>query len=436
MKFLVLLFVTVLWSQGSLGEQCTDGKIRGVNLGGWLLLEPWITPGIFEEVNVGELQGKIADEWTYAEFVDKTFAKERLTKHWDEFYQRGDLEALYQSGISHLRVPVGYWLVDVAEGEPFPAPPETDNDGQRFYLKRLLQWADEIGLKILLDLHGAPGSQNGFDNSGRRGDVHWLENGNVDRTIEILGKLSDLLEVWILEGAIKAETLYGIELLNEPRGWEDPIWTTCRDNFYPNGYAKVRSFFTGIEESKRPWVTIQSAFRATSDFHGYMPEPDFQSVSLDTHNYQCFGGYWNGLAEKPEGWGAHLDASCNYHTEVAALTLPTFNGEFSLAVTDCQKYLNGGIAFPYNPEASDAACKYYNSDFTTFVPEYKEFLKKYFIAQIDAFEYGATGAGWFFWTAKTENNCAPEWDYLFLLQNGIVPQNLCKRDVFCIFKKQ
>ncbi len=46
----------------------------------------------------------------------------------------------------------------------------------RFYLKRLLQWADEIGLKILLDLHGAPGSQNGFDNSGRRGDVHWYAN--------------------------------------------------------------------------------------------------------------------------------------------------------------------------------------------------------------------------------------------------------------------
>ncbi len=34
-------------------------------------------------------------------------------------------------------------------------------------------WANEIGLKILLDLHGAPGSQNGFDNSGRRGDILW-----------------------------------------------------------------------------------------------------------------------------------------------------------------------------------------------------------------------------------------------------------------------
>jgi len=37
--------------------------------------------------------------------------------------------------------------------------------------------------------------------------------------------------------------------------------------------------------------------RATSDFHGYMPEPDFQSVSLDTHNYQCFNAYWNDMAD-------------------------------------------------------------------------------------------------------------------------------------------
>ena len=34
-------------------------KIRGVNLGGWLVLEPWITPSIFEEVNVGRLNGAI-----------------------------------------------------------------------------------------------------------------------------------------------------------------------------------------------------------------------------------------------------------------------------------------------------------------------------------------------------------------------------------------
>ena len=43
----------LLWCVCLLG--CADGKIRGVNLGGWLVMEPWITPKIFEAVSVGDL---------------------------------------------------------------------------------------------------------------------------------------------------------------------------------------------------------------------------------------------------------------------------------------------------------------------------------------------------------------------------------------------
>ena len=43
-------------------------------------MEPWITPTIFEEVNVGELKNKIVDEYTYAQFVGKDFAKQRLDR--------------------------------------------------------------------------------------------------------------------------------------------------------------------------------------------------------------------------------------------------------------------------------------------------------------------------------------------------------------------
>ena len=31
------------------GRQCPDGKIRGVNLGGWLVLEEWMLPQLFDE---------------------------------------------------------------------------------------------------------------------------------------------------------------------------------------------------------------------------------------------------------------------------------------------------------------------------------------------------------------------------------------------------
>ena len=76
-----------------------------------------------------------------------------------------------QAGINQLRIPVGYWIFDVIENEPFPEPSKNDEHKQRFYLRRLVKWADDLGLKVLIDLHAAPGSQNGFDNSGRMGPI-------------------------------------------------------------------------------------------------------------------------------------------------------------------------------------------------------------------------------------------------------------------------
>ena len=88
-------------------------------------------------------------------------------------------------GISHIRIPVGYWFWQVDYEEPFPEPilDSTDVQSGLFYLKRMLVWMDELGLAANIDLHGAPGSQNGFDNSGRAGGAHWVEWGQVSISI-------------------------------------------------------------------------------------------------------------------------------------------------------------------------------------------------------------------------------------------------------------
>ena len=52
------------------------------------------------------------------------------------------------AGITHIRIPIGYWLVDVSEEEPFPPPAASDDEGQRYYLKRLLGWANNLELKV------------------------------------------------------------------------------------------------------------------------------------------------------------------------------------------------------------------------------------------------------------------------------------------------
>lgn len=72
--------------------------------------------------------------------------------------------------------------------------------------------------------------------------------------------------------------------------------------------------------------------------------------------------------------------------------------------------------------------QYYNSDWSTYDDEYKQFLRDFFLAQLDSAE---AGKGFFFWTAHTENNCAPEWDLVFLIENGIAPSNFCDRETYC-----
>jgi len=410
---------------------CSDGKVRGVNLGGWLVLEPWITPKFFEEVNDGG--DKIVDEYTYAQYLDPAVYKERMVKHWGTFYTREDFEKLANSGLSHLRIPIAYWYWDVIDGEPFPAPIEDQSDPNNalFYLKRALGWASELGLQCVLDLHTGPESQNGYDNSGRRGDIHWVDGsypgnrGSLDRTVSILEKISVTAKDWVDSGAITPETLYGIGILNEPHvcgGWNfgGVLWPACIDDFYPKAHDAVRKYLADTK------VVIDIAGHGYGEFSGWANKPN---VDLDAHNYQCFGGYWNDVALSGDGWGTHIEASCNIKNDINGSPLNTWVGEFSLSVTECTKYLSGGYMINYIPPDNDPSlCNYYNNDFSTYADDYKNFLRDFFLAQIDSFE---NGAGWIFWTGKTEGNCAPEWDYLFLLENGIVPADICNRNTIC-----
>ena len=77
---LPVLVLVGLLSPAVLAMDCNDGKIRGVNLGGWLVLEPWITPVLFEEVNIGDNEGLVVDEYTYAQYVDPEYYQERLDR--------------------------------------------------------------------------------------------------------------------------------------------------------------------------------------------------------------------------------------------------------------------------------------------------------------------------------------------------------------------
>jgi glucan 1,3-beta-glucosidase len=117
-------------------------KVRGVNLGGWFVLEPWITPSLFDAVGGGAV-----DEWTFCSVLGANEAHNRLSNHWNTFITQADFGAIAGAGLNHVRIPIGYWSVIPTDGEPFV-------QGAYDKLGEALDWASGAGLKVMIDLHG------------------------------------------------------------------------------------------------------------------------------------------------------------------------------------------------------------------------------------------------------------------------------------------
>ena len=125
-----------------------------------------------------------------------------------------------------ISIPVGYWSVPTnVSVSPFIP-------GAWSYIQRAVGWARTHGLHTIIDLHGAPGSQNGYDNSGRRtGSPQWALNAtDVNATLAVIQVLASEL----------GPNVDAIELLNEVAGFYGSAWDSAVRQYYQSGYAVVR----------------------------------------------------------------------------------------------------------------------------------------------------------------------------------------------------
>ena len=136
-------------------------QVRGVNLGGWLVLEPWITPSLFYQF-LGKDQGEVAmDLYSFCEVLGPEEANRQLRAHWDSWVTSDIIAELATAGINSIRLPVGDWMY-----QPY-YPYEACTAGALEKVDWLLGEAHSKGISVLIDIHGVLGSQNGFDNSVR-----------------------------------------------------------------------------------------------------------------------------------------------------------------------------------------------------------------------------------------------------------------------------
>ncbi|KAJ1956658.1 hypothetical protein EC988_001231 [Linderina pennispora] len=372
--------------------------IRAVNLGGLFVLEPWIRPSLFQEWQGSSLS--VVDEWTYCAALGKEECSRRLKQHYNEWVTEDDISTLASLGLNHIRIPIGYWAFTVKDSEPYV-------QGQTPYLERILGWIAKYNLNAILDLHGAPGSQNGFDNSGRLGGIHWQDNSeNIDRTIEALEGLARIANKY-------PSVVDAIEAVNEPAIWglnEQGII-----DFYKRAYTAIR------EIAPHVLYVIHDAFMSPDKWDDFNIK-GWDNVILDTHTYHVF--VKDRLTLSRNG---HLQATCQDAANVRSFNthLWTVTGEWSLATTDCARWLNGfgkgarwdgtmnwemnGPVYPGATCAGQNSIGAWDSSTRTFFRQFAE-------AQMDAYE---AGSGWAFWNFKTEE--ADDWNYIKLAQNGLIP---------------
>lgn len=86
-------------------------KVKGVNIGGWLVLEPWITPSLFDGLG----RNDVVDEFTLGEKLGQNAALKILKQHWDSWCTFEDFQKIKNSGFNLVRIPVGYWAYDTLD---------------------------------------------------------------------------------------------------------------------------------------------------------------------------------------------------------------------------------------------------------------------------------------------------------------------------------
>lgn len=401
-----------------------DRPARGVNIGGWLSLEPFITPSLFNYAsNLG-----IIDEWTLTTHLGAAAAKSTLEKHYATFVSEQTFKDIADAGLDHVRIPFSYWAVQTYDSDPYVFRVSWR------YLLRGIEWARKYGLRINLDLHGLPGSQNGWNHSGRQGVIGWL-NGtsgslNANRSLEIHDQLSQFFAQDRYKNII---AFYG--LANEPK------MTALVESDVLSWTASAYEIVSG--NGVDAYVVFGDGFMGLDNWQGKLT--GYSNLVLDAHQYVIFNvnqidfNHTTKVSYACTDWTSQSLASLSTTTGFG----PTIFAEWSQADTDCAVNLNNvgignrwtgtynfGDAQVLTPDcplkSSKCECTDANADPSSYSSTYKQFLLMFAEAQMKSFE---EGWGWFYWTWITES--AAQWSYQDGLAAGIMPAKAYARDFNC-----
>ncbi|KAI3952433.1 hypothetical protein MKX01_005300 [Papaver californicum] len=361
-KWLLLSFLFISWAHSALCavNGVKGGKVRGVNLGGWLVVEGWMKPSLFDGLPKGGLQG----EYQLSKGHGPKKAKQVLTEHRNTFVTRDDFQFLSQHNINTVRIPVGWWITKD------PNPPAPYVGGSLAALDNAFTWAKETGIKCIIDLHAAPGSQNGKDHSSSRdGSIEWAKSENIQQSLEAIEFLASKY--------VSDPALLGIELLNEPNITK--VSPGILMKYYKDGYDIVR------KHSDTAYVImcqmVGEGFENAGVYQS-IAKMGLSNVVVDFHYYNLYNDFFSNKSVKE-----NIDYIRNERKRrIESRNAP--NGPLVFIGEWVNEFGKGGWS----------------------QTEYQE----YGSAQLDV--YGSASFGWAYWSIK--NDAAKHWDLMWNIDNN------------------
>jgi len=437
-------------------EQNEHWNIKGVNLGGLFVLEPWITPSLFYQfLNVRDSEKIGMDMFSFCHALGPNEGKRQLNSHFEKWVNESHLIDLVNRKITHVRIPIGDWMF-------FPYGPYIGcTDDSVKYLDHILTLCEKHGLKVLLDLHGVKDSQNGLDNSGKTNElqyvvsptnnqrdgtltfIHWsVISGNWIGDFNIMNKSYSSINhhnidftkntlYFIIDKYKDHNAIFGIEALNEP--WVYTPIDVLKD-FYYDVYSYLHYNAPHLK------FVYHDSFR-NDVWDGFLT--NCSNVALDWHIYQAWNieRYGDQFLLEADSYEQYID---NFKQKGIQLVI----GEYSLATDNCAMWLNGfqdnlegfpiteckfspcpfpyidvkdlnrieQIISPYGTGLSSprmGTCPY---DGLLIIDDNEDvFMNKLGKKKIDAL---SQSQGWFFWNFRTEYEEEVKWSYIQSYDNG------------------
>jgi len=363
--------------------------LRGVNIGNWLIVEKWMDPTLWS----GDFANAV-DQWTFDSTPNAAAA---LQQHWSTWFTASDVKTLSSYGINALRIPIGYWAYDNKD-TPFI-------QGADHYLELAIQWARELNMKVWVDLHGSPGSQNGQDHSGRKGKMLWQQADNLNRSTAVLVTMAKKYG-----SAMYADVVVGIEIVNEPAASGNVSFATSQQ-WALDAYHAMKAVTT----NPNLVIVTHDSFQGTTTFTPLAKKLDAKDFGVDAHQYQLYTDADNTLTQ-----AQHIAKACGWAKDLQTTkaAMPVYIGEWSALTNVC---VNPDGSTTAGTSCSASGCQCVTSEPKTWSKKTVEVVRRYVEAQLDVWE--ANTMGWFLWGFGGPGG----WGIGNLVAAGVMPSPVTER---------